>query len=313
MLISGQVDNKLLFKGILSSTQKQFSENLNLIVKILIVIIVHSLLKSITENLGNESTGKIAYFLQYVIVVSMILDNFGDIIILTKNTIYDVINFMKLLIPLLITLMLTTGEFSFANIVQPVLILMINIIGELIEKLIIPLIMVSMSLGIVSSFSKEISINRLTSFIKKTTIWILGIVLTIFVGTVSIEGTLGKSVDNLTSKTAKAVVSDFIPVVGKVIGDTAETIIGCSKVLKNTVGIIGVIVVIGIVAIPIIKIGILWIMFKIIAGVCEIVADEKIVKLLDHISDCYQILLGILISVSVMLIIGITIVFKSTA
>ena len=47
----------------------------------------------------------------------------------------------------------------------------------------------------------------------------LGIFLTIFVGIVSLEGTLSSSVDGITAKTAKAAVSSFIPVVGKVLGD----------------------------------------------------------------------------------------------
>lgn len=311
-MIKGQISDDFIFDGILISIKKQFSENISLMIKILIVVIIHSILKSISENLGNDSTSKIVYFLQYVIIASMILDSFGVVISLTKNTIGDVVDFMKLLIPLLITLMLTTGQFAFSNIVQPILILMINVIGEIIERLIIPLVMISMSLSIVSNFSKEITVDKLSKFVKKTSIWILGIMLTIFVGTLAIEGTLGKSVDNLTAKTAKAVVSDFIPVFGKILGDTAETIIGCSKVLKNSVGIIGVIVVLGIVIVPIIKIATLWISFKITACLCEVVADEKIVKFIDQVSDCYQILLGVLVAVSVMLIIGITIVLKST-
>ena len=209
--------------------------------------------------------------------------------------------------------MLTTGEFTFANFVQPILLFMINFIGEFIEKLIIPLVMISMTLSIVSNFSKEITVDKLSKFIKKSSIWILGILLTIFVSTLSLEGTLGKSVDNLTAKTAKAVVTDFIPVFGKILGDTAETIIGCSKVLKSSVGLLGVIVVLGIVILPIIKIAVLWLSFKLTACLCEIVADEKLVKLIDQVSECYQILLGILVGVSVMLIIGITIVLKSTA
>ncbi len=312
-MIKGQVDNSFIKNGIFNTIKNEFSENISLMIKILIVVIIHTIVKSIAENLGNDSTSKIVYFLQYVIIASIILDSFGSIISITKNTIGDVVEFMKLLIPLLITLMLTTGEFTFANFVQPILLFMINFIGEFIEKLIIPLVMISMTLSIVSNFSKEITVDKLSKFIKKSSIWILGILLTIFVSTLSLEGTLGKSVDNLTAKTAKAVVTDFIPVFGKILGDTAETIIGCSKVLKSSVGLLGVIVVLGIVILPIIKIAVLWLSFKLTACLCEIVADEKLVKLIDQVSECYQILLGILVGVSVMLIIGITIVLKSTA
>ena len=79
----------------------------------------------------------------------------------------------------------------------------------------------------------------------------------------------------MTGKTAKAAVSTFIPVVGKILGDTVDSVIGCGNILKNSVGIIGIIVIIGIVLIPIIKIGILWFSFKLTSAVCEVIADKK--------------------------------------
>lgn len=311
-MIKGQVDNNFIFSGVISVFKKEIKENISLMIKILVVVIIHSIVKSISENLGNDSTSKVIYFLQYIIIATFILDSFSSIINLTKTTIQDLVSFMQLLIPLMVTLMLTTGQFAFANIVQPILLLMMNFIGEFVIVFIIPLVMICMVLAVVSNFSKEISVDKLSKFIKKSTLWILGIVLTVFVTTLSLEGTLGGSVDALTAKTAKAVVSDFIPVVGKLIGDTAETIIGCSKVLKSTVGIIGVIVLFSIVIIPIVKISIIWLSFKLTACLCEVVADEKIVKLIEQISDCYKILLGILSATSVMLIVGITIVLKAT-
>lgn len=312
LMLKGQVDNNFIFDGIFKLFKKELSVNISLMIKILIVVIIHSIVKNITENLGNDSTSKIIYFLQYVIIATFVLDSFSGIITLTKTTIQDLISFMQILIPLLITLMLTTGQFAFANIVQPILLFMMNFIGEFIFVFIIPLVMICMVLAIASNFSKELTIDKLSKFIKKSTLWILGILLTIFVTTLSLEGTLGNSVDTLTSKTAKAIVSDFIPVFGKILGDTAETIIGCSKVLKSSVGIIGVLVIIGIVISPLIKIGILWFSFKITACLCEVVADSKIVKLIDEISECYKILLGILVAISIMLVVGVTIVIKAT-
>ena len=116
----------------------------------------------------------------------------------------------------------------------------------------------------------------------------------------------------MTAKTAKAAVSNFIPVVGKILGDSIDSIIGCGNILKNAVGVIGVVVVVGIIVIPLLKLGILWISFYILSGVCEIVADEKIVKLIAQISDGYKIMLAILFSVSAMFIVGITLVLKIT-
>ena len=75
-------------------------------------------------------------------------------------------------------------------------------------------------------------------------------------------------------------------------------------------GIIGVIIVIGICIIPIIKLGILTMAYKLMAGICEPIADKNITSLLEQIGDVYQIFLAILCSISVMLIIGTALVVK---
>ncbi len=134
--------------------------------------------------------------------------------------------------------------------------------------------------------------------------------LTVFVGVLSLEGSLTSSVDGITAKTAKAAVSNFIPVVGKILGDAVDTVIGCSNILKNAVGIVGVIVVIGICLLPIIKLAILTITYYITSAVIQPIADDKIVSLLSGMGDTFKVLLGMLIAVAVMLIIGITLVIK---
>ena len=238
------------------------------------------------------------------------MSNFSDIINLAKNTIQNLVGFSQSLIPILITLMMTTGSIASASVVQPILLFLITFIGNIITTFLLPLILIGTALGIVSKVSDKVQINKLSKYFKSSTVWILGIVLTLFVGVLSLEGSLTSSVDGVTAKTAKAVVSNFIPVVGKILGDAVDTVIGCSNILKNAVGIVGVIVIIGICALPIIKLTILMATYYIASAICEPIADEKIISLLSQIGDTFKILLAMLITVSVMLIIGITLVIK---
>ena len=97
---------------------------------------------------------------------------------------------------------------------------------------------------------------------------------------------------------------------GKVLGDGVDSILGCGVILKNAVGLVGVIIIIGICLLPIIKLGAFSIMYSITSSIIEPLADEKIVKLLDDMSGVFKLLLAIVCSVSVLLIIGVTLVIK---
>lgn len=85
---------------------------------------------------------------------------------------------------------------------------------------------------------------------------------------------------------------------------------GCTNILKNAVGAVGIIIIIGICVVPIIKLITLMLVYYLGAAICEPLADEKIIKLLDQIGDTFKLFLAIMLSVSAMLIIGIAIVIK---
>lgn len=315
-VLNEALTGKIEKKGIISSINRmlgtEIRDCLNSFATILVIVIIHSIFKSICENLGNNSTGKIAYYIQYILILTIIINNFSEIVVDTKSAIDNLVGMMNSLVPLFITLMLTTGSIVSANIVQPILLFAIAFVGNFISTFIIPLLLIGTSLSVVSNLSDEIKIDKLSKYFKSSIIWILGILLTIFVCLLSIEGTLSSGVDGLTAKTAKAAVSSFIPVVGKVLGDAVDTVIGCASILKNAVGVLGIIIIIGIVAKPIIKLSLLCIIYYLASALCEIIADKKIVKLLEQIGDTFKILLAILFSVSLLFIVGITLVIKIT-
>ncbi len=230
--------------------------------------------------------------------------------VLTKETIENLVGFMNSLVPIMITLMITTGSIITANVIQPIILFAIAFIGNFIIVFMLPFIMISTVLGIVSNISEKVQIGKLAKYFKSSTIWVLGVALTIFVGILSIEGTLTSSVDGITAKATKAAVSNFIPVVGKILGDAVDTVIGCAAVLKNAVGIVGVLVIIGICILPIIKLTVLTIIYHLATAVCEIIADEKIVKLLEQMASSFKILLAVVFAISTMLLIGTTLVVK---
>ena len=308
--ISGEVDNSSIYQKILNLFGDKLKTGIKTLLSILVIIIIHSILKSVSENLENDTISTIIYYVQYIAIVTIIMSNFTDIVQMVRDTANNLVGFMNCLVPILLSLMIYTGSITTSSILEPIILFMINFIGNLIETIFIPLTLIIAVICIVSKISDKVQIEKLAKFMKSSMVWVLGIILTIFVGVLSIEGTLSSSVDGITAKTAKAVVSSAVPIVGKILGDAVDTVLGCGIVLKNAVGFVGVIVIIGICMMPIIKLGILTICYKLASSVCEPIADGKIVSLLEQIGDIFKILLAILSAISFMVIIGTTLVIK---
>ena len=308
--IQGKVDNTSIYKRILNLFGEEVKSTVVSLVSILAVILIHSILKTISENLKNSSISQIIYYVQYILIVTIIMTNVSDVVNIVQTATTDLTGFMNMLIPLLINLMLFTGSITTSSVLEPIILFAINFLGNIIQTVIIPIILVVTSLCVISKISDQIKIDKITNFLKSGVVTFLGILLTIFVGIISLEGTLSSSVDGIAAKTTKTIVSSAIPVVGKILGDAVDTVLGCGLVLKNAVGIVGVIIVIGICIMPIIKLLVIMLSYKLLSALSQPIADEKIINLLDQMGDIFKIFLAILCSISVMIIIGTTLVIR---
>lgn len=308
--IKGEVDNSGIYKNIVSLLGTEVRTGIKSLISILVIIIIHSILRSISESLENDNISKLIYYVQYIAIVTVIMSNFSDIINMVKETTTNLVGFMNTLIPVLVSLMLYTGSITTTSILEPIILFLINFIGNIVQDILIPIMLIITSISIISKISDNVQVEKIAKFLKSSTIWFLGLILTIFVGVVSLEGTLASSIDGITAKTAKTIVSSAIPVVGKILGDVVDSVLGCGVILKNAVGFVGVIIIIGICILPILKLAVLTFSYKLVSSISEVIADSKIVKLLDQMADIFKILLGILVAISFMVIIGTTLLIK---
>ena len=198
--ISGNIDNVKLIRLFVSLFGKEILNSSIVIGSVIVIVVIHGILKSIGDSLENKSTSQVAYFVQYILIVSLIMTSFAEIIEIVKQSIQNLVAFINLLIPILITLMITTGSITSAGTIQPILLFMVTIIGNFIVNVVIPIVLVSTALGIISQISDKVQIDKLAKFFKSSTIWVLGVMLTLFVGITSLEGSLSSSIDRCNNK-----------------------------------------------------------------------------------------------------------------
>ena len=102
--LSGSIDNSGIFSGVLNSFTNEIKSTIKTLALVLIIIIIHSILKAISENVSNEGVSEIAYYIQYILIVTVVMSNFAQIIYVVRESITNLILFINTLIPLLIAL-----------------------------------------------------------------------------------------------------------------------------------------------------------------------------------------------------------------
>ena len=308
--LKGESSGNILIKAIEAILGKELRSCFKIMISILLIIIIYGILKTISENLGNDQTGKIGHFVQIIILITLLLKVYADILQIARETIDTISNFVYMLLPLFMSLCVASGNLTSSTGIQSIILVATNFITSFINQILIPVVIIATTIGIISNISDEIHMKKLSKYMKSAVIWVLCILLTIFTCILNMESSLGKGVDELASKTTKTAVSTFVPVVGKILGDTVESVLGCTNVIKNAVGTLGIVAVVVISAVPLIRIGITCMFLYIISGLAEVVADEKIVYVLEQMGDSCKVLFASVASVVVMLIIGFTIAMK---
>ena len=107
--LTGKIDNSNILKKILNLAGVQVIDTLKILINILLIVLIHSILKSITDGLENGEVSKIVYYVQYVLIVTIIMANFTDILKSVEETIENLVGFSGSLVPLLVTLMTYTN------------------------------------------------------------------------------------------------------------------------------------------------------------------------------------------------------------
>lgn len=173
MAIKGEVNNKTIISSVFNLFGKEIKSTIRTLASILIIVVIHSIFKSISENMGNKGISQITYYVQYILIVTIIMSNFTEIIKMTTTAISNLVGFMYMLTPILISLMITTGNAISANVMQPIILFAITFIGNIIANIIMPVMLVSTIFSIVSNISSKVQMDKISSFFKSGVVWAL--------------------------------------------------------------------------------------------------------------------------------------------
>lgn len=289
-------------------TFKEVVASMELIGSLMIIAIVCALLNNLQSAFSKESLSNIAYFACYGVMIVLITKSFYIGIELAKTTIVNMTDFMAALMPVLMMLLATVGGFTEATLLDPVIMGFATVSSRIYVNIIIPIIFMSFVLQFVKNISSDYKINSLTKLLKQTAIWVQGIVMTVFIGVITLRSIAAKTIDLVTIKTAKFAVDNFIPVVGKCLSDAISTVAGYSLLLKNAISGLGLIIILIIVLFPIIKLLIMAFLYKVAAALIEPISDSRTVDCINSVGDSIILLMSCVISVSIMFFIMIAII-----
>jgi len=294
-LVSGNVQDSMdkLPNKVLNIFIAEVKDNFRLVLKLIVIVFLSAFIKNLQGSFKDSAVGELAYFACYAAVVTMLALGFQSVLGYAGEVLDAINNITGFAIPSLLALLISSGNVVSGSTLQPILLFAIQAAVKVFRNVFLPLCLMAGILFIVSGLSEKIKITGMASLLKQVVTWCLKGILVLFGSLVAIQGVSGAIIDGAAVKTAKTAINTFIPVAGKYMADAADTIISCALVVKNTAGVVTMIVTLVTCCIPIIKMFVIILMYKFAAAIIEPFAEERFFDCITDVSDCMNVVLGV--------------------
>lgn len=296
----GNLSFSKICDAVISLLFKEVKTVLSMCITIVVIGIICSLIKNLQSAFSSDSISEIAFYACYALMIIVLTRTFIISLDLAKDIITEISSFMSKLLPILVVMLGVAGGFTESATMDPIVLGTTIIIPKIYLNIILPLILVTFVLQFTNNISTEPKISNLCSLVKSAVLWIQGLILTVYIGLLTVRGITASTIDAVTLKTAKFTIDNFIPIVGKTFSDAITSVAGYSLIIKNAIGSVGLIVLILIIIYPIIKIFLSSIILKISSSLLEPIADKRITKAVFSAGDALVLILSSVLCVSLM-------------
>lgn len=216
--------------------------------------------------------------------------------------------FISAFVPVMTSVLIAGGNLVTATVYNLLLLFSANVSAYLSSGVITSFLGCYIAVSLVSSFTTTINLNSLADGIKKITIWSIGIISTVFVGILSIQGITGKATDTLALKTAKFTLSSTIPIVGSALSDALSSIEGTIGILRAGIGTFGIISGLAIILPTIISVVLTKLSIEASAIVAEMLGVNKLSELYKSLGSAVSIMIALIMFFFLVLLISTTVV-----
>lgn len=312
-LINGEVKFSLTDIGLslIASIKGEIKANLGVFGRLVSIALVAALFSNLSMAFKNSQVSDTGYYITYLLLFGVIVSSFVAASEVAVNGIHSLLEFMKVLAPAyFLAVGFSTGSTTSLVYYEGAL-MVITVADAIILKMVVPLINFYLIVTLANNLAKEDMLSKLVGLFENIIGWALKGVLAAVVSLGAIQGLIVPVADRV-KRSSLLKASAAIPGVGDAIGGVAETILGAGMLLKNAIGVTGIVVIITMCAAPFIKLFMIMVIYKIGCAVLQPISDKRMVECLSASAKAAEMLLHAVFIGAVLFILSITIVAVTT-
>jgi stage III sporulation protein AE len=308
-------DKELSFTSIAidikNSVMNEIKSNIGILTSLISIAVIAAVFTNFSYAFQNNHVAETGFYVTYLLLFSVITASFIAASKIATETISAVLSFMKALVPTYFMAVAFSSSAGTSAVYYQATLFLITFVDLLLIRLVIPLINIYLIVSMANNLSKEDLLSKLSDLIILVTKWILKTMLAIVIGFNTLQGLILPVADKV-KRSALLKAAGAIPGVGDILGSITESVLGAGVLLKNVIGVAGVVVVISICAIPLIKLVVTAIIYRISVAAVQPISDKRMLNCVTAAAEATGLLLQTVIVGAVLFLFTITIVAATT-
>lgn len=278
-LLNGNLDTS--FKTLLSYiSQKIFSElklNQSMMVQIIGIAVIGAVFTNFSAAFAKKYVAETGFYLTYMIVFALLAASFLSASNIAGDVVGHLIDLMKAIVPAFCLALTFSSGMTTSGAFYEIMMIAVVCVDWLMAGFIMNFIRIYVVLSLVNSMTKEDYLSKMAELLYVIISWVLKTILAVTLGLNLIQGMVLPAFDSIKNGLF-AKMTTVIPGIGNAFGMAAKAAIGSGVLLKNAVGTAGVIVICIVCAVPLLKLLVIVLMYKLVEAVIQPVSDERLIQ-----------------------------------
>ncbi len=311
LLSSDLSSDQSLFQQIFNILLDEILNFIPLLATICAIAILGSFISNLRVKTNDQSIADIVHFVCFGVIIVILSGAVFSLVGMTKNLLSSIQAQMQILFPILLTLLTSLGGLVSVSVFQPLVAVLVSGVMQIFNYVVFPLFICTFIFTIVGNLINNIKLDKFISFFKSSFKWVTGSIMTLFFTFLTIQGITAGSFDGVSVQTAKYAIKSYIPLVGGYLSDGFNLIMSSSILIKNALGVAGLLLLFATIIIPVIKIVIFGLGLKLASAVIEPLADSRTSNFVFTVSKTMGYLVATILCIAFMYLITVGLIIIS--
>ncbi|MBQ9263888.1 MAG: stage III sporulation protein AE [Clostridia bacterium] len=294
------IDGDTLLRSLAHQLLSTLHSSLWRLTRLLVPAIFCGVLQKMRSAFARAALGEAVSAACFLLLSGCMAADLGEHMALARQAVSHMADLMQSLFPLLLTLLAAVGGTAASAFFQPAVVAACGTMTALVHSVTLPLSMAAGVTAILNHLSEKMRIGHLASFLRSAAAWTLGIAFTVFMSVTTLQSLGAAAADGISLRTAKYAIDNLVPVVGGMFADTMDTLVGASLLIKNALGLTGLLLLLSLAAVPLIQTLAAVILYRACAALLEPLSDSRVSACIRDFADVLMLLFIIQLSVGAM-------------